>query len=295
MSSTKSTTMKMSNMSMEFITPKIAQAYLDKNIINNRKPNTWNILKGARDMLANDWEVIGNALQFDINGNMNDGQNRMHMIKKASELDPNFKGIFSYVLRGVAVKTALVTDVGKTRTGTNAFDIEFGRHPQNHYRSSIARYIFHYNNFSLDHMESSSISTIELINTYKNDIDGINAAGAYAKFIKAELSYPTVFGFAYWMLVRMSDRGKEFMEKLGTGAGLEVGDPIFAFRRSYLSRRHNSTDPQRIYRLALLDAIFRAYIDWSEDIPKHKSRYNFTRGRFSKVRKGFYDAAEPVK
>ncbi len=281
-------------MTREFITPEIAQSYLDKNIVNNRKLNKWNIIKGARDMTAGDWEELGNAIQFDINGNMNDGQNRMHMIKKARDIDPNFKGIFSWVMRGVKLKAALVTDTGKPRTGTNAFDIEFGRHPQNHYRSGIARYIFHYHSFSLDHMESSSISTSELINIYKDDIDEINAAGEYAKFVKAELSYPTVFGFAYWMLTRMSDRGQEFMDKLGTGANLEVGDPIFAFRRSYLSRRHNSTDPQRIYRLALLDAIFRAYIDWMEETPKHKTRYNFTRNRFSKLRKGFYGAAEHV-
>lgn len=73
----------MMNISVERITPDIARAYLSKNIVN-RNINEKRVTAYAYDMAHGAWETNGEAIKFDKNGNLRDGQHRLSAIVRSN-------------------------------------------------------------------------------------------------------------------------------------------------------------------------------------------------------------------
>lgn len=81
---------------MELITPETAAAYLTHNSHNPRKAtNKPQIEAYARDMKAGKWFTNGEAIVFDANGDLKDGQYRLMAIVKAET------PVYMFVVRGV--------------------------------------------------------------------------------------------------------------------------------------------------------------------------------------------------
>lgn len=272
-----------------FITPTIAQNYLNRSIHNNRFLNYRRIEKYARIMSSGMWRICAQPIQFDINGNMYDGQHRCYGCIRAHELNPDFEGFWGWLATEHPVETVEVNDTGGIKTAANIFDMSIGKEGVNTIRGQLCRLLYYYNNEIFDKIEEIEVGEHELLTVYNNSPKDIDAAVIFGKSCQKDFGSPAVFGFAYWMLSRMSE-GTEFMEKLRTGIDLVEGDPIHTFRRSYLNRRINKAGGP-IWRPALLDAMFRSYTDWYNRA-QSKARYNFSRGRFATFRRGFYSAVD---
>lgn len=90
------------------VTPDIADSWLEKNE-HNRRTAYATITKFARDMERGNWQLTGDAIRFDVNGCLIDGQHRLLACRKAKQ---PFK---TFVMYGLDPETQDVMDTGKVR------------------------------------------------------------------------------------------------------------------------------------------------------------------------------------
>lgn len=102
---------------MEIITPDVARQYLTLNISNNRKLKRGRIAGYARDMRNGNWLFTGEAIKFDTDGNLVDGQNRLEGVVLADT-----PAAF-LVVRGVSKEAVALLDSGVARSGADALTI----------------------------------------------------------------------------------------------------------------------------------------------------------------------------
>lgn len=77
---------------IENITPQLAKLWLEDNK-NFREPKRKNIAKMVQDMKAGKWELNGETIKWDTDGNLVDGQNRL---MACIEADVPFKSVVAY-------------------------------------------------------------------------------------------------------------------------------------------------------------------------------------------------------
>ena len=81
----KTTATKQLKHSIMKITPEMAKRWLERNIENNRKPKLGGITRYAADMRNGNWGLNTDAIAFDKNGTLFNGQNRLHAVIKSGE------------------------------------------------------------------------------------------------------------------------------------------------------------------------------------------------------------------
>ena len=106
---------------VEIITPEIAKEYLSKNHVINRRMRRLRVMAYAYDMRNGAWQFNGEAIRFDRNGNLVDGQHRLAAIIQAGV------PIKMVVMRNV--DECAIYDRGAARSTTDSlvmagFDIE---------------------------------------------------------------------------------------------------------------------------------------------------------------------------
>jgi len=102
---------------VETITKEIAQEYITK--INGNRPLSD---QHIRDLMARqkrgEWQVNGDTLVFDENGDLRDGQHRLHMIARTGI------AVETVVVRGISPDAFLTMDAGRRRTLGDALGIQ---------------------------------------------------------------------------------------------------------------------------------------------------------------------------
>lgn len=97
---------------IETITPETAAAYLSRNTFN-RPLNKRQVFSIAAEMMAGRWVLNGEPIIFNENGDLANGQHRLHAIISAG------KPIEALVVRGVASDAISTMDQGKRRTAAD--------------------------------------------------------------------------------------------------------------------------------------------------------------------------------
>ena len=95
--------------SVERITPEAAQRYLDNNLPCNRKLMPTNVDKFAAQMRASEWKLSTDAIGFDVEGYLVNGQHRMSAVAKTG-ISQEF-----IVVRNLPTKNTKVLDLGRRR------------------------------------------------------------------------------------------------------------------------------------------------------------------------------------
>jgi hypothetical protein len=108
-------------MRIERITPAKAEEYLAANIDVNRGLYNAAISQMADDMRATRWKTTHEGIAFDWDGNLIDGQNRLHAIMVAGV------SIDLPVFRNCDPKTFDVINMGRVRSSNDLFTIAFKR------------------------------------------------------------------------------------------------------------------------------------------------------------------------
>lgn len=94
------------------IYPDMARAWLSKNV-KNRKISPKHKAKLARDMKSDSWQMTGDAIRFDVNGNLLDGQ---HRLQACIDSDAPFQ---SFVIYGLPPESQDVMDTVRPRTAAD--------------------------------------------------------------------------------------------------------------------------------------------------------------------------------
>ena len=123
------------NVKQETITPKKAMQWLQRNI-RNRPLSPSTIGHYAKAMKAGAWKLNGDSIRFNGNGDLIDGQHRLHACIKSECSFP------SYVVHGLDHDAFDTIDQGKKRTISDVF----ARDGYKHYTTlaSAVRWLYQY-------------------------------------------------------------------------------------------------------------------------------------------------------
>ena len=91
------------------VTPAVAKRWLARNV-RNRPVGQLDVAKYARDMAAGNWKLTGEAIKFDTNGALADGQHRLMAVIKSGASIPML------IVRGVEPEAQNVMDSGRKRS-----------------------------------------------------------------------------------------------------------------------------------------------------------------------------------
>lgn len=98
------------------VTPAVAKRWLKRNVrnrpIRDRVVNAY-----ARDMVAGNWRMTGEAIKFDTNGALSDGQHRLTAVVKAGI------SVHMLVVRGILPESQAVMDSGSKRSQSDALTL----------------------------------------------------------------------------------------------------------------------------------------------------------------------------
>ena len=98
------------------VTADMARKFLDKNIIINRKLRPSVVRDYTQLILRREWGMSHQAMAFDTDGRLSDGQHRCHAIIAAADIDPTFEGLRMVVAYGVPAESFAFIDSGTART-----------------------------------------------------------------------------------------------------------------------------------------------------------------------------------
>lgn len=255
----------MSNLSFstETITPVVAEQYLSKNT-RNRNKKKLAIQRYARDMIAGRWQETGEAIKFDTNGDLCDGQNRLFaVIESGATVD-------MAVIRGVAPEAMKVMDIVAPRSGADS--LKMAGYYNTNALQAAANAHYAYNTGLLRHCMYTVDSTMRMTNAevvdYVDAHPQIPQLVAVANTFRRPLPLPAgAIATAYDTLVRIdADQAADFFNRIqdmiSTGKGDPVGTLIQRAMRERAGRNRVEVSTGLFY-------IFRAWNAFRDGVPFH--------------------------
>lgn len=213
-----------------FIDPPQAQIYLLKNA-SNRPLSDKNVDFLVKAMRRGDWKTGTDAIGFDTNGNLINGQHRLRAIIKFN------KGFEFLVATGLEPEAFNVIDTGKVR---NAADI-LGVHgvSSGTPKSAIIRFVAGLDKGYIPRklkgdFKMSNQQILEYAKDHQNQLDE-----AYDISVKTLKEFKGLqgryVGGLYWLFAQKDrDTALLFFHYLATGTDLKSDDPIHTLRQRLL-------------------------------------------------------------
>lgn len=260
----------------ETITPEKAQRYLN-SMVSNRTLTDQRVVDYALVMDDGGWIINGETLKFNDEGQLIDGQHRLQACILAGK---SFKTL---VARGVSDPQAFATiDVGKTRTAGDVFSIA-GIVDSNH-MSGAANIIFLYKKRQLTTAGPKGLSQGHKLRNMVRGTPYVNAS--YSRmptkdellaFVQDELGVERLHTSVkltrnsgavrllpmaqlsachYLFAEKNREEADRFMNELGQGVGLQVGDPVLTLRERLITSKTGTT---RLTRWAALLMVIKAW------------------------------------
>jgi hypothetical protein len=221
--------------------------FLLKFNVRNRKMKDYHLNALSNDMSTRSnwnpdkspWIYNAQSIEFDVNGNQINGQNRLTSIVKTGKIIP------MKLFINVNSEAFKVYDTGANKNATSVLSKLGVKNP-----AMIAKTTKMYNahktgkGFSENVVKQSrrSMSNEDVYNTYMTDsmiVKSVKFAKKYTKGFGKVLSSSDVSGFHRILSEKSQEDADEFIEKLCTGLGLESGSPILALRKRLIKHKND--------------------------------------------------------
>lgn len=247
-------------MKTEFInvTPKIAEAYLrhnKKNVALRRKVVDFY----AAQMKKKQWKETAEAIQFSENGNLIDGQHRLHAIVKSGVT------LRLLVARDVPRDAFHVLNTGRKRTSSDLLTIEGISNPT--IKSQTTNFILTFQSgkyYKLANQQSgsSSITNAEILKFVKNNPELGEICDYCNKiYYKFRGMSPGSLSGLYWIFSKKSQRQcDDFFEKYSTGLDLTPTSPVFLLREKFIRDMGNKRKMGIKEKIALFIIAWNAFL-----------------------------------
>ena len=256
--------------SFEIIAPDMAEAWLGKNI-GNRNIRSAKVATIARDITAGDFAITGEAIKFDWNGRLIDGQHRLHAVMVAG------RPITSLVVRGLAPGVQAVLDVGAKRSAADALRMR-GSASNNMILAASIRQLLAWERGQLVSAASNvpEPTHSEVMEWYKAHADDIESCGAAARgWYKALRLWPGTLTTAIYLTSMADPQASHRFFKDMADLSLNPGaDP----RRDLMKRLREADDRnERMHQSRQLFYVLQTWNAW---------RRGLKRADLSEVRNG---------
>lgn len=240
----------------EVIGPKEARRYLQANT-HNRAVRENVIRAYARDMVAGKWFPAVETVTFDWNGVLLNGQHTLMGVMQASAAAGKEIFISVIVVRNQDPQAQDVIDTQPKRTTGDQLALH-GEANAN-LLASAARLGMMLDLFGSEAPTASRqlTPTHQEIIQYVTDNPGLRQSMAGHTGTKVLVPGASAVALHYLMARRSSfHEASVFWDKVATGAGLDVGDPIFALRRVLVN---NLGDSRKMDRWSMLAIVIKAW------------------------------------
>jgi hypothetical protein len=207
------------------VTPAIAKKWLSENAENNRIPKISKIPAYARDMLSGNWQTdTGETIKFDTEGELIDGQNRLHAVVMAG-VPVDFDVAYDVPRRAMSV-----VDTGAARTGMDVLKIAGATERAR--TASIVRWTIMWDAKYPTGRGPLHPTTTEILNRYQQEPGMFNAAAKRAADCQSRgLGVGAVAGMAHFLFSRIdAEETHQFFDQFISGADLPSKSAVLALR-----------------------------------------------------------------
>lgn len=232
----------------ERITVSKAQSFLLANK-SNRPINKHNLDALVMQMRKGLFHATGESIKIDENGQLVDGQHRLHAIVKTG------KELYLPVVRGLSPDAFKYIDTGKKRTAADVLGIDGIQNP-----TRVAGVVSFIMNFSSNkysdatHTKRNAFITnatvLEFVQKNKDSVLESIAAG----FVKENTLFPATLlaGLHYEFKKLDREAADDFMWKVATGDKVGVNTPVWLLRRIFMNDARSVKKIPRLVKTALI-------------------------------------------
>jgi len=235
---------------VETIDRESADRYL-ATMQTNRRLNQNVVNRYVKEMLAGNWRLHGQGIQFDTNGHLIDGQHRLAAISQSG------RACDILVVRGVDPQIANVVDTGRKRTAADQLYSEGCKSAT--VTASALSLLYQYKNGLMTQNKKSGITNENLVVLWREN-PKINDSHSPASAVFPILLCGTAV-FCHYLFSQINEEdANQFFTLLATGAGMEKNHPVLVLRNRLLEARmakHVQID--RIWATALTIKAWNAF------------------------------------
>lgn len=214
---------------IESVTPAVAQEWLDTYNVLNRKLKPRVVAMYARDMANGDWVFNGDTIRFDTDGNLLDGQHRLHAVVQSGVTVPML------VIWGLDPASRVVIDSGAKRSKGDA--LQLAGYQNTAALGSAVGILGAFDRGQITtagsnpDFQPSHSETVALVEKYEREgelLDHVQAAVAETRDIRLS---PTIIAVARYLQSRVAS--PEDVNEFWYGACYTAapGDPRYTLRR----------------------------------------------------------------
>lgn len=232
------------------ITPDLARTWLTKNV-HNRSFRPAVAATYARDMKAGAWEVTGEAIKFDWDDNLIDGQHRLSAIIEANV------AVTMFVMRGLRPTAQNVMDTGAKRIASDALALNGYKYSaltaagarlainyEAGFKSGVSNYI-------------RKVSNAEMLAFVSQNQDIAEMAEVYSRCWRSFPANGSVVVFTAWALARIdAAEAVAFFDVMVDKQTNGKGDPRSALLKRFESMQRHG---EKVSVVTQADWIFRAW------------------------------------
>lgn len=243
------------DVSLVTVTPGMAETWLGRNT-RNRHLRKRIVGAYARDMAAGHWQVTGEAIKFDDNGKLIDGQHRLHAVIRSGV------SVQMLVIRGLRQSAQDVLDTGARRSVADVLALE-GKARATHL-AAAARCALAFESGMLHSGGGGGAGRVatssEVREFLESNPDLERAVEATSTLRRSIDLTPATTAVTWWLCARADeDACVEFFTALAHAQTSGPGDPRLALiRRLGNARRAN----ERLSQAAQISLVVRAWNAW---------------------------------
>ena len=234
----------------ETITPNIAGVYLSKNTSKNYRHSTSRVSRYANDMKRGAWDLNGENIKFDINGELIDGQHRLRAIVESGMT------VVIAVQRGVSVEAFKSIDTESKKAAVILEKMGFFDPTASAATAKLCL------NLEAGSYANKPRARRE-VTDYAESNPGIQDAVAVTKN-SAKMVPVGIMGAVLHLGTRNGeniDKLNSFVEAIRSGENLEAGDPRFALRE-YMIIQHGDKTRKRV-QVGDVDVLKAVILGWN--------------------------------
>lgn len=237
------------------ITPEVAAKCLERNDKNRRKMNLGRAQHLANEILSGRWELNGESIKFDVNGDLVDGQHRLFAVVLANV------PIEALIVQGIAVGNDRAIDVGHPRSFRD--HLAYLGEKDSKTLASAVMYQWRY-----EHQRGPTVqitirpSFLELEEVLKRHPElrtSVSKAGRCASIITSGIPAFLHYQFS----LRDPEMADRFFEALSLGSNLSKNDPVLLLR-DMLQNSNKAPSGQGLSREFKYALIVKAWNYWRQ-------------------------------
>ena len=231
--------------SIIMVSPEMAERWLSRNKVNRNLRNA-KVAQYARDMAAGDWTITGEAIKFDREGKLIDGQHRCWAITESGCT------VSMFVIRGLPPESQSVMDSGMGRTAGDNLSMQGFKYATT--VAAIARRMKAYTEGG-DPKAVTNSEVYAFVDSHPAITEAAAIGVRYARH--CDLS-PSTGGVAAWLIAEFHgwDVADQFFCAAAEKVGLAPADPVLAMTAFFAEQRRQR---RRLDLHAELSVIIRCF------------------------------------